>query len=97
MENKKLALEPLAETRAYFESGDVKKKEAYAHIKRAIGVVEKAIDRLETVKDSVAYTFAESLKHALSRYFFYEANNPKEEKRFARQTEKHDKLLKKGK
>ena len=97
LENKKLALEPLAETRAYFESGDVKKKEAYAHIKRAIGVVEKAIDRLETVKDSVAYTFAESLNHALSRYFFYEANNPKEEKRFARQTEKHDKLLKKGK
>ncbi len=97
LENKKLALEPLAETRAYFEVGDIKKKEAYAHIKRAIGAVETAIDKLETVKDSVAYTFAESLKHALSRYFFYEENNPKEEKRFARQTAKHDKLLRKGK
>ncbi|MFR1982965.1 MAG: hypothetical protein ACLS4Z_03930 [Christensenellaceae bacterium] len=58
---------------------------------------EASIDRLATVKDSDAYTFGTGLRHAIDSYFYYKANNPKEEARFERQTKKREALLAKGK
>ena len=49
------------------------------------------------MKDSDAYTFGTGLRHAIDSYFYYKANNPKEEARFERQTKKREALLAKGK
>ena len=96
VENKKLALQALAEAKAYF-SGELTEKAAMAKAKALADLVEASIDRLEIVKDGVAYTFRTSLNAAIERYFAAVAFNPKEEARFARQTQKHDALVAKGK
>ena len=59
--------------------------------------MEESIDRLETIKDSAAYTFHGSLKSAIDKYFYYKAHNPREEARYARQSKKLEKLTARGK
>ncbi|MBQ2733590.1 MAG: hypothetical protein IJF74_05470, partial [Clostridia bacterium] len=59
--------------------------------------VTAAIDPLAVVKDNIAYTFGGALEREVEKYFFYLENNPKEEKRFERQTAKREALLAKGK
>ena len=56
-----------------------------------------SIDRLENRKDSMAYTFAPALKHALEVYFGGIRNNGKMQKRHDRQQAKYDRLIAKGK
>lgn len=94
---KKAAIDVLESVVEFYQSGDFTKAAAMAKAKEVTAAVEKGIDRLETVKDSIAYTFGESLKAAINSYFFYKKNNPKEEARFARQTAKRDKLIARGK
>ncbi|MGN1001160.1 MAG: ABC transporter ATP-binding protein [Oscillospiraceae bacterium] len=60
-------------------------------------VVEAAIDPLETVKDSAAYTFRVSLSSALDTYFNGITSNVKERKRFESQMAKYDKAVARGK
>ncbi len=93
---KQSVLPKLQEAKAYF-AGDIRKKAAIRYAKHLSGWVEDAIDRLEVVKEGVSYTFRTSLISALNRYFAAVAFNPKEEKRFAKQTAKHDALVAKGK
>lgn len=59
--------------------------------------VTVAIDKLDLVKDTSAYTFTGSLRNAVDRYYEGLKKNPKEEKRFAKQTAKRDAKLAKGK
>ncbi len=94
---KEKAIKALQDARVFFEAGNFKKKEASQKAKEVIYAVEHAIDRLETVKDSVPYTFGEALRYALSQYFFYQVNNPKEEARYTKQKAKRDALIAKGK
>ena len=49
-------------------------------------LVEKAIDPLETIKDSSAYTFRVSLSSALDTYYNGVTGNVAEQKRFDKQT-----------
>ena len=65
--------------------------------KEMIDAVEKSIDRLALVKDSRAYVFESSIKSAINGYFDRLKKNQKEEKRFAKQSKKHDALLARGK
>jgi len=65
-------------------------KELYVH-------VDNAINRLDLVKDSLAFTFPSSLDKALNIYFIAEKNNKKEQKRFNKETAKINKLIAKGK
>ena len=59
--------------------------------------VEKAIDPLETVKDSSAYTFRVSLSSALDTYYTGISSNVAEQKRFDKQTAKYEAAVARGK
>ena len=96
LEKKKALLADLEAAKTYF-AGSYTKKEALNEAKALAKKVEDSIDRLEIKKDSAAYTFGSSLSDAINRYFFYEKNNPKEEKRFAHQSAKREALIAKGK
>ncbi len=95
-EKKKHVLTLLADARSYFQ-GDMNKNDALKRGKVLADQVEDAIDRLEVIKEGVSYTFRTSLNSAIIRYFNAVEFNPKEEKRFAEQTKKHDALVARGK
>ena len=59
--------------------------------------MEKAIDHLALDKDSQSYVFKSSMLANIDRYFMGLKHNPKEERRFQRETVKHDKLKAQGK
>ncbi len=93
---KQEVLTVLAEAKTYF-AGDFEKSEAKKRVKALTELVESSIDRLVTIKDSIAYTFGSALSAAVDAYFAAVVNNPKEEKRFAKQSAKREKLIAKGK
>ena len=95
-ERKKQALEIL-EKEANAFTHELDRKEASAAVKALVAAVENGIDRLETVKDNVAYTFKSSIKAAVKSYFDGIKRNAKEEKRFAKQSASYNKKVEKGK
>ena len=97
LEAKKSVLALLPEVRAYFAAGNLDKKSSKEQVKKAADAVNASIDRLETNKDSTAYTFASALESAVAKYFKALVNNPKEEARFERQSKKREALIAKGK
>ncbi len=80
-----------------FESKKLKKKKVLKSCKKVYKKIFSAIDELDIVKDSGIYTFQTSLSVEVDKYFKAKKNNPKEQKRFDKQTKKKNKLLKKGK
>ena len=96
LQKKKDLLQRLAEAKQFY-LGEFTKKEANSYAKNLSGEVNASIDRLETIKDNVAYTFATSLSSAINTYFSAVVRNPKEEKRFAKQTAKREAKLARGK
>ena len=101
LENKKKLLPMLEEAKKFFladhgEQGFTK-AEAMRVIDGLCEVLELSIDRLQFNKDSVAYTFKSGITSALNKYFAGLRNNVKEEKRFASQTARRERLLAKGK
>ena len=92
---KRNLLADLQAAKTYF-GGELEKKAALRYCAELTAKVEASIDRLDVVKDNVAYTFGSSMKAAVEKYFVGVAHNPKEEIRFAKQTAKHDKLVAKG-
>lgn len=97
LDNKKSAVEKLEEAVQFFEQGSFTEKQAEEFCKSLDSCVRAAIDPLDPVKDSLAYTLNGALEREIEKYFFYIKNNPKEEERFARQTAKKEALLAKGK
>jgi len=98
VEAKKKAVSDLAEGKAYFSGTEVLDKKTSIELDKKLSAsVAASIDRLEVVKDSIAYTFPTSLDNAIDRYFEWSMKNPKEEKRFAKQTAKREALIAKGK
>lgn len=81
---KKEAVDALKKELPYFE-GAIEKKEATDRAKVMIKAVEAGIDPLEIKKDNRAYTFVTSINDAVFRYFHFEKENPKEQKRFDRE------------
>ncbi|HAN43720.1 MAG TPA: hypothetical protein DCP98_09915, partial [Sphaerochaeta sp.] len=55
------------------------------------------LDPLELVKDSLTHTFGTSLDTACERYFEGAKRNDKEERRFSKETRKHENIKKRGK
>ena len=96
LEKKKALLADLDAAKAYFQK-PFEKKAALKYAEELTKKVEDTIDRLEINKDSVAYTFGSSMIGGINKYFFYQKNNPKEEARFARQSQKREALIAKGK
>ena len=98
LEAKKAVLAQFAEAKKYFiETEHLEKKPTDEVVEKLCAAVEGTIDHLEFNKDNVAHTFASSIKSAADKYFIYEKLNPKEEKRYARQSAKREALIAKGK
>ena len=81
----------------YFRSDVLDKKVSMAHADALSKQVAEAIDRLEVVKNSVEYTFKSSIHSAIKKYFDGVVKNPKEQKRFDKQTAKREQLIARGK
>lgn len=96
LEKKKAVVAELEKAKTYY-SGKYERNHALKYAMELSDMVEESIDRLETNKDSVAYTFRTGIDAALNKYFYYKKKNPQEEARFARQTKKREALIKRGK
>ena len=96
LERKKEVLTALADAKTVF-AGEFQKSDAKKTCKELTALVEDSIDRLVTVKDSIAYTFGSAMATAIDAYFSAVINNPKEEKRYAKQSAKRQKLVDAGK
>ena len=94
-ENMKAAIALLNEGKKSFAAMPDEKSARALAAKLSDGV-EKAIDPLETVKDSGAYTFRVSLSSALDTYYKGVAGNEAEQKRFDKQTAKYEKAVARG-
>ena len=97
LEGKKEAIEYLGKLREYFTKDSYDKAETFEQIKDVDQVISKSINKLDIIKDSVAYTFPKAIKAAVKKLFYNLRNNEKEEKRFTRQTARRDALIAKGK
>jgi len=96
-EAKKAVIAAMPRVRAYFADRKYDKNGAKDQAKKISEQVAATINRLETVKDSVVYTFSSTLDEAIEKYFYAVANNPREEARFAKQSAKREALIAKGK
>ena len=96
VENKKKLLPELQTARAFY-AGDFSRGDGVRRCKALAKQVSACIDRLDVVKDSASYAFGSSLCGAIDRYFQVKAANPKEERRFARQSARRERLIARGK
>ena len=96
MEKKQAVMLALKDAKAYF-AGDFTKAEALKYANNLATRVEESIDRLEIIKESFAYTLRSGLNSGVERYFAVIRNNAKEEARFARQSQKREALIARGK
>lgn len=97
LENKKAALALIEAELPVFQDSELDKRRVKESSERLIKAIDGAIDRLETVKDNLLYTFRSSLHAATELYFAAEKGNRLEEKRYARQKRRYDKKTANGK
>jgi oligopeptide/dipeptide ABC transporter ATP-binding protein len=90
------ALDVLMQNRHVFE-GELDKAACIKAAELMIKAVEASIDRCAVKKDSWAYIFGSSLKNSIEAYFNGIGQNSRENRRFKRDTIKHDRLKAKGK
>ena len=95
--NMEATLSLIDEVRPTFEDTTLDKKTYIEVAKRLIDAVNASIDRLALVKNSTAYTFKSSILNAIKTYFAAGPANAKEEKRYAKEKAKFDKIIAKGK
>ena len=94
---KKECADVLRSRRTVFEKENLVKSECEKAAKEAADAVDATINRLSVEKESASYVFRSSVKANIDRYFNGVKSNPKEEERFAKDTQKHDKLQEAGK
>ena len=97
VENKKAAIEVLQQYRDVFQKENLDKSECTAALAAITKAVKLTIDPLAITKDSMVYTFPVGLRTEIAKYFNGLKKNVKEQKRFDKQTEKHERLAAKGK
>ena len=93
---KKEAISRMEAERDFFTT-EYSRKDALAVAERLGKAVDESIDRLQLNKDSYAYTFGNTLKNSIEKYFYYVKNNNREEKRFSRESAKRQRKLDAGK
>ena len=96
-EAKKVALKSIDEFKKFISSGNFEKKEALNTLSLLSKDIDASINRISIVKDSVAYTFAQTVKSNIIDYYKNIKSNESEEKRYSRQQAQYDKLVQKGK
>ena len=95
--NKQKAIEALKAAKAVYEKEELDKAECYNKCNELKAIVAESIDKMEILKDSLAYTFASGLKDEIDKYFRGAIKNVKEERRYAKEQAKYDALTAKGK
>lgn len=95
-EQKSLALEQLKAAIPQFCEGELNRKATDALVSELIKSVNASIDRININKDSTLYTFESAIRHAVSVYFGGIRKNAAEERRYASQKAKYDKILEKS-
>ena len=97
-ELKKEALKVIEDKLTVFDpDAKLDRKSAVAAARAIVEAVEAAINKLDTVKDNIAYTFRSSIKAAIETYFGGIVRNKKEEKRCARQSASYERKAASGK
>ena len=94
---RKSALQVLQGVLPVFEAENLNEKQCREAAKKASAAVDGAIDPLALEKDNSSYVFRSSISANLDRYFKGLRENPKEEKRYAKDCAEHDKKVKAGK
>ena len=94
---KQEVIEFLKKYRPVFEKSPLNKKECMDAQKAFAKEVAESIDKMEIVKDSLAFAFASILEAEIEKYFHAEVNNVKEEARYAKQKAAYDAKVAKGK
>ena len=96
-EKKAEAVRLLSEKLPIFEEKKLERDKCDAALKELCTAVEASIDKLEIVKDSLAYTFASGLKSELDIYFGAIGKNKVEEKKHDHMQAKYDRIVAAGK
>ena len=94
---KEEAIQALESNKPVFARAALDKRECDAAYKKLVKRVDDSIDRLEFMKDSLAYTFPTALRAQIDQYFSSLKKNAAEEKRYAKQKAKYDRMTKGGK
>lgn len=95
--NMSAAVEQLKQSRDVFENADADKKAWLTEADGMSSAVKATIDPLAISKDSTIYIFPSAVKSEIEKYFNGIVKNAKEQKRYARDVAKHDKLVARGK
>ena len=90
---KRTAIEALDAALPLFEAKPLDIKVCSAALKQLLTLVDDATDKVTVSKNSAAYTFASTMNASMVRYRRGITNNPKEERRVARQTRQREKEL----
>ena len=97
IENKKKTCAYIDANKSLFANGELNKKAVKKYVKELTKLVTSSIDKLDVVKDNVAYTFGSTMASALGLYFGAIKRNKKEESRYAKQKASYDRLVARGK
>ncbi len=95
--NYSAAIALFREKRSIFAAETLNKKECYQAFAEMEAAVKSCIDPLAIVKDSVSLTFSPAFRSELATYFSGASVNKKEERRYARQIARQEKLKARGK
>ena len=87
----------LKKYREVFEAEKLDKKTAYEAYQALAKEVMETVDPLNTVKDTMVYTFGTGLKTEVDKYFGAIVKNASETKRYAKQKAEYDRIVAKGK
>ncbi len=95
--NMDTAAKALRASVATFGKETLEKSECTALHKDLCAKVSAAIDKLAITKDSLSYTFDESLKSEIHTYFAANSRNAKATRKYSKDKAKYDKLIARGK
>ena len=97
IEGKKKAVAALKAALPTFQEANLDQGKCKNALKTTAAAVEASIDPLQLDKDSQAYVYRSGVKALLERYFRAFKQNPREQARFAKETEKFNQQKAKGK
>ena len=97
IEGKKKAVAALKAALPVFKAENLDQGKCKEALKTTAAAVEASIDPLQLDKDSQAYVYRSGVQALLERYFRAFRQNPRERARFARDTEKFNQEVAKGK
>ena len=93
LQGKKNTIDILNEIEKIYSKDELVKEECFEVIKRARPIVYSSIDQLATEKDTLAYTFIDTLFSFTKKYFAAAGENAKEIRRFEKEEAKRNALV----